>query len=85
MSIVKLKRVEKRCNMLDHPPTGWEELWVQAQNESDTQKLAALIEQMNALLAVHEAKTIGLGVRKPITANRRHSLELTARPVDPAA
>ena len=71
--------------MLDYPSTGWEELWAQAQNESDTQKLVALIEQMNALLAAHEAKAISLGVQKPVMGNRFHSLELTARSVDPAA
>jgi hypothetical protein len=37
-------------------PQGWRELWEMAQQEQDTKKLAAIIDQMNQLLTEHEKR-----------------------------
>jgi hypothetical protein len=44
---------------LPDEPRGWRMLQEMAQREPDPQKVAAIVEQMNCLLAAHERMTAG--------------------------
>jgi len=51
-------------------PEGWRRLWEKAQRERDPAKLAAIIDEMNKLLAEHE-KAAARDERPPARSGRR--------------